>query len=63
MGIPLEMPPFLDVVLTLSAMLGLFAYIYRLAGREGRPEDGLDEIKHRNSDATGAGMNDTLTTP
>jgi hypothetical protein len=44
MGIPLEMPPFLDVVLTLSAMLGLFAYIYRLAGKEGPPER-LDEIK------------------
>jgi hypothetical protein len=38
MGIPLEMPPFLDVVLTLSAMFGLFAYIYRLAGKEGPPE-------------------------
>jgi hypothetical protein len=40
MGIPLEMPPFLDIVLTLSAMLGLFAYIYRLAGKEGPPEGG-----------------------
>jgi hypothetical protein len=69
MGIPIEIPPFLDVVLTLSAMLALFAYVYRLAGREGPPEAGLDEIKCMNSDATvtpharGAGMNDTSTTP
>jgi hypothetical protein len=33
MGIPIEIPPFLDVVLTLSAMLALFAYVYRLAGK------------------------------
>jgi hypothetical protein len=35
MGIPIEIPPFLDLVLTLSAMLALFAYVYRLAGKEG----------------------------
>jgi hypothetical protein len=69
MGIPIEIPPFLDVILTLSAMLALFAYVYRLAGTEGPPEAGLDEIKCMNSDATvtpsarGAGMNDTPTTP
>jgi hypothetical protein len=34
MGMPIEIPPFLDVVLTLSAMLALFAYVYRLAGKE-----------------------------
>jgi len=62
MGIPLEMPPFLDVVLTLSAMLALFAYIYRLAGKEGPPEGGLDEIKRVNSDTTVAGRNGTPTT-
>jgi hypothetical protein len=38
MGIPLEIAPLLDVVLTLSAMLGLFAYVYRLA-REEKPPD------------------------
>jgi hypothetical protein len=69
MGIPIEIPPFPDVVLTLSAMLALFAYVYRLAGKEGPPQAGLDEIKCMNSDATvtpsacGAGMNDTPTTP
>jgi hypothetical protein len=69
MGIPIEIPPFLDVVLTLSAMLALFAYVYRLAGKEGPPEAGLDEIKRMTSDATvtphehGAGMNDTPATP
>jgi hypothetical protein len=52
MGIPIEIPPFLDVVLTLSAMLALFAYVYRLAGKEGPPEAGLDEIKRMTSDAT-----------
>ena len=50
MGIPLEMPPFLDVVLTLSAVLALFAYIYRLAGKEGPPEGRLHEIKRIDSD-------------
>ena len=70
MGIPLEMPPFPEVVLTLSAMFALFAYIYRLAGKEGLPEAGLDDIKRMYSDAAtvtphehGAGMNDTPTTP
>jgi hypothetical protein len=38
MGIPLEIAPLLDVVLTLSAMLGLFAYVYWLAGKE-KPRD------------------------
>jgi hypothetical protein len=38
MGIPLEIAPLLNVVLTLSAMLGLFAYVYRLAGKEGPPD-------------------------
>jgi hypothetical protein len=67
MGMPIEIPPFLDVVLTLSAMLALFAYVYRLAGKEG-PQTGLDEIIRMNGDATattykrGAGMNDTPTT-
>jgi hypothetical protein len=65
MGIPIEILPFLEIVLTLSAMLALFAYVYRLAGKEGPQEAGLDEIKCLNSDATvtpperGAGMNDT----
>ena len=59
MGIPIEIPPFLDVVLTLSAMLALFAYVYRLAGKEGPPEDGLDETPHER----GVGMNDTPTSP
>ena len=69
MGIPIEIPPFLDVVLTLSAMPALFAYVYRLVGREGPPESGFDEIKCMNSDATiapherGAAMNDRPTTP
>jgi hypothetical protein len=39
MGMPIEIPPFLDVVLTLSAMLALFAYVYRLAGKEGPPRN------------------------
>jgi hypothetical protein len=38
MGIPLEIAPLLDVVLTLSAMLGLFAYVYWLAGKEKPPD-------------------------
>ena len=69
MGIPIEIPPFLDVVLTLSAMLALFAYVYRLAGKEGPPEAGLDEIKCMNSNATvtpherGASRNDTPDNP
>ncbi len=69
MGIPIETPPFLDVVLTLSAMLALFAYVYRLAGKEGPPEAGPDGIKCMNSDATGtphergADMNHTPATP
>jgi hypothetical protein len=68
MGIPIEIPPFLDVVLTLSAMLALFAYVYRLAGKEEPPEAALDEIKCMNSDATvtpherGVDMNDTPAT-
>ncbi|MGB8632703.1 MAG: hypothetical protein WCD69_25555 [Xanthobacteraceae bacterium] len=45
MGIAFEIPPLLDVVLTLSAMLGLFAYIYWLAGKEDRRMHGVDEIK------------------
>jgi hypothetical protein len=50
-------------------MLALFAYVYRLAGKQVPPEAGLDEIKCMNSDATvtpherGAGMNDRPTTP
>jgi hypothetical protein len=50
-------------------MLALFAYVYRLAGKEGPPEAGLDEIKRMTSDATvtpherGVGMNDRPTTP
>ncbi len=69
MGIPIEIPPFLDVVLTLSAMLALFAYVYRLAGKAGPPEAGPDEIKCMNSDATvtaherSADMNDAPATP
>jgi hypothetical protein len=51
-GMPLEIPPLLDVILTLSAMLGLFAYVYRLAGKEDRKMRALDEIKRMNSDAT-----------
>jgi hypothetical protein len=38
MGIPLEIAPLLDVVLTLSAMLGLFAYVYWLARKEKPPD-------------------------
>jgi hypothetical protein len=38
MGVPLEIPPLPNVVLTLSTMLGLFAYVYRLAGKD-RPPD------------------------
>jgi hypothetical protein len=45
-GIPLEIPPLLDAILTLSAMLGLFAYVYWLAGRQDRQMHGLDEINH-----------------
>ena len=69
MVMPIEIPPFLDVVLTLSAMLALFAYVYRLAEKQGPPEAGLDEVKCMNSDATvtphgrRTGMNDTPTTP
>jgi hypothetical protein len=67
MGIPIEIPPFLDVVLTLSAMLALFAYVYRLAGKEGPPEAGLDENQTQTATVTpherGAGVNDTPTTP
>jgi hypothetical protein len=51
-GIPLEIPPSLDAILTLSAMLGLFAYVYWLAGKEDRQTHQLDEIKRMNSDAT-----------
>ena len=58
MGIPIEIPPFLDVVLTLSAMLALFAYVYRLAGKEGPPRNRTATTYKR-----GAGMNDTPTTP
>jgi hypothetical protein len=36
MEIPFEIAPVLDVILTLSAMLGLFAYVYRLAGKDDR---------------------------
>ena len=59
MGIPFEIAPVLDVILTLSAMLGLFAYFYRLSGKA---------TARRDSDATvtpherSAGMNDTPTT-
>ncbi len=69
MGIPIEIPPFLDVVLTLSAMLALFTYVYRLAGKAGPPEARPDEIKCMNSDATGtphesgADMNHAPATP
>ena len=49
MGIPLEIPPLFDAILTLSAMLGLFAYVYWLAGKEDRQMRGLDEIKRMNS--------------
>jgi hypothetical protein len=52
MGIPFEIPPLLDVILTLRAMLGLFAYVYWLAGKEGRQMHSVDGIKSRNSDAT-----------
>ena len=52
MGIPLEIAPLLDVVLTLSAMLGRFAYVYWLAGKEDRQMHGLDNIKPVHSDAT-----------
>jgi hypothetical protein len=45
MGIPFEIPPLLDVILTLSAMLGLFAYVYWLAGKEGRQMHSVDGIK------------------
>jgi hypothetical protein len=38
MGIPLEIAPLLTAVLTLSAMLALFAYVFRLAKE--RPTDG-----------------------
>jgi hypothetical protein len=38
MGVPLEIPPLLNVVLTLSTMLGLFAYVYWLAGKDGPPD-------------------------
>jgi hypothetical protein len=38
MGIPFEIPPLLDVILMFSAMLGLFAYVYWLAGK-GEPPD------------------------
>ncbi len=51
MGIPLEIPPLLDAILTLSAMLGLFAYVYWLAGKEHRQLHGLGEIKRVNIDA------------
>jgi hypothetical protein len=57
MVMPIEIPPFLDVVLTLSAMLALFAYVYRLAGKEGPPRNRATTYKR------GAGMNDTPTTP
>lgn len=52
MGIALEIPPLLDVILTLSAMLGLFTYVYWLAGKEDREMHRVDEIKRVNSDAT-----------
>jgi hypothetical protein len=45
MGIPFEIPPLLDVVLILTAMLGLFAYVCRLAGSEARQRHGRDEAK------------------
>jgi hypothetical protein len=38
MGVPLEIPPLPNVVLTLSTMLGLFAYVYWLAGKDGPPD-------------------------
>jgi hypothetical protein len=52
----------LDAILTLSGMLGLFAYVYRLAGKEDH------QPRHVNSDATvtpherSAGMNGAGTT-
>jgi hypothetical protein len=49
MGISLQIPPLLDAILTLSAMLGLFAYVYWLAGKEDRQMYGLDEIKRSSS--------------
>lgn len=48
MGIGLEIAPLLDVVLTFSAMLGLFAYVYWLAGKEGPADARLDENKSNN---------------
>lgn len=33
MGIPFEIPALADVILTFSTMLGLFAYVYWLAGK------------------------------
>jgi len=45
MGIPFEIPPLLDVILTLSAMLGLFAYVYWLAGKRAARCTALTESK------------------
>jgi hypothetical protein len=39
-------------IFTLSAMLGLFAYVYWLAGTEDRQMDGLDANNCMNTDAT-----------
>ena len=50
MGIPFEVPPVFNGVLTLTAMLGLFAYFCRLAGKDDRQMHVLDEIKRMNSD-------------
>jgi hypothetical protein len=67
MGIPLEIPPLLDAMFTLSAMLGLFGYVYWLTGTDRRQMRGLDEIKRIDSDATvtpherSAGMDGTPT--
>lgn len=69
MGIPLEIPPLLEVVLTLSAMLGLFAYAYWLASKDDRRMRGLNEIKPMNSEGAvtsherSPGTKDEPTTP
>jgi hypothetical protein len=52
MAIPLEIPPLLDVVLTLSAMLGLFAYVYWLSSADDRRTRGLSESKPMNGEGT-----------
>jgi hypothetical protein len=33
MGMPIEIPPLLNVILTLGTMFGLLAYVYWLAGK------------------------------